>query len=76
MNPDQLDAALQAYCRRRPFRPFLIEFMSGAQVPVRHPEAIRRRGIFYVLRFPDHGFTAFAATGVSRLLDMPLNTPQ
>lgn len=71
MNSDQFDAALQAFCRRRPFRAFLIEFTSGAQAPVRHPEVIRRRGIFYVLRFPDHGFAAFAAESVSRLLDAP-----
>ena len=70
MNSDQFDAALQAFCRRHPFRPILIEFTSGAQIQIRHPEVIRRDGILYLLRFPDHGFAGFAAESVCRLLDM------
>lgn len=71
MNTDQFEAALYVYCRRRPFSRFLIEFTSGAQALIKHPEVVRRRGIFYVLRSTDGGFTAFAAESVSRLLDVP-----
>ena len=73
MNSDQFAAALKAFCGRRPFRGFLVEFTSGAQVPVSHPEAIRHSGAFFVLRFPDHGFAAFAAESVTRLLDVPIS---
>jgi len=40
MTPAQFDAALRAFCRRRPFRAFLIEFNSGSQLLIGHPEAI------------------------------------
>jgi len=42
MTPFQFDVALSAFCRRRPFRKFVVEFTSGNKVGVRHPEAIRR----------------------------------
>ena len=41
MTTEQFDAAYRAFCRRRSFRPFLIEFTSGYQVQVAHPEAVR-----------------------------------
>ena len=34
MNDDQLATCLRPYCRRRPFRPFEIEFVSGKTVKV------------------------------------------
>lgn len=71
MTPAQVDAAARAFCRRRPFRAFLIEFVSGTQMLIRHPEVIREAGEFYVARSPDGGFVTFAAESVSRLLDVP-----
>jgi hypothetical protein len=71
MTPAQLDVALRAFCRRRPFRNFVTEFTSGNQVSVRHPEAVRRRGDLYVMRAPDGGSMVFAAENVSRLFDAP-----
>lgn len=74
MNADDFDTALFVYCRRRPFRKFIIEFNSGAQVPIKHPEAIRRHGISYVLRATDRGFSVFVPESVTRLLDIPATT--
>jgi hypothetical protein len=71
MTSDQFDAACKAFCRRRPFRPFLIEFTSGAQMPVGHPESVRNEGHFYVARRADGGFVLLVADSVSRLLDFP-----
>lgn len=71
MSPAQLEAGLHAYCGRRPFRAFLIEFTSGVQVTVKHPEVVRKSGSSYVLRAPDHGFSFFSAESVCRLLDLP-----
>jgi hypothetical protein len=70
MTPVQFDAALGAYCRRRPFRTFLIEFASGSQVLITHPEAVGPKGGLYINRRPDAGYEAFAAESVTRLLDM------
>jgi hypothetical protein len=71
MTKDQFEAAYQGFGRRRPFRAFLMEFNSGRQVIVSHPEAVRSEGDVYVLRRPDGGHVVFAAESVCRLLDVP-----
>jgi hypothetical protein len=71
MTQDQFDAAQRGFCRRRPFLAFLIEFMSGNQVLVGHPEAVRFEGSVYALRCPDGSYVVFAAESVCRLLDVP-----
>jgi hypothetical protein len=71
MTSAQFDRALQAFCVRRPFSNFVVEFMSGNHVLVRHPEAIRRWGDLYTMRLPDGGNIVFPAESVSRLLDVP-----
>ena len=74
MTADQFDAAYRAFCRRRAFRTFLIEFKSGNQVLVSHPEAVRNEGQLYMMRCPDGGYVVFAADSVARLLDVPTAT--
>jgi hypothetical protein len=54
-----------------PFRTFLVEFMSGAQSPIRHPEALRKEGNLYIIRHPDGGNIVFPSESVARLLDEP-----
>jgi hypothetical protein len=49
----------------------LIEFTSGRQLPIGHPEAVRNEIDLYVMRGSDRGNVVFAAEGVSRLLDVP-----
>jgi hypothetical protein len=44
MTIDQFDVAYLAFCRRRPFRPFWIEFSSGNHLLIGHPEAVRNEG--------------------------------
>ena len=72
MTPSQFEFTLRGYCRRRPFQPFLVEFVSGIQVLVLHPEAIGPKGGIYTLRRPDGGYEVFAAEGVCRLVDVQL----
>ena len=74
MTPNQFDLALRSFCRR-PFRKFHIEFTSGSQIVIPHPEAIRREGILYAMRAPDGANMVFAAESISRLLDMPSIAP-
>lgn len=71
MTPAQFDLALRSYCRRRPFHPFLLEFASGSQMLIPHPEAIGPKAGLYLMRRPDSGYVVFAAESVSRLLDVP-----
>ena len=74
MTTDQFDAALRAFCRRRPFRAFLIEFTSGNQLLIGHPEAVRKDADLYVMRSPEGGYAVFAAESVCRLFDGPTAT--
>ena len=71
MTEEQFDAAYRAFRRRQPFRAFLIEFTSGTQLLIGHPEAVRHEAQFYVTRRPDGGYVLFAAECVCRLLDVP-----
>jgi hypothetical protein len=70
MTKDQFDAAYRAFCRRRPFRAFLVEFTSGSQLLIGHPEALRNEGQLCVTRCPDGNYVLFAAEGVCRCLDV------
>ena len=71
MTPIEFDAACRGFCRRRPFRAFILEFTSGNQMVISHPEAVYDAGVYYVERRPDGGFVVFSAESLSRLLDIP-----
>lgn len=72
MTLKQLERALRGFGQRRPFRRFLIEFASGRNLAIAHPEAIRREDDLYVVRLPEGEHVVFAATSVTRLLDPPV----
>lgn len=40
MTEQQFAKIIRAFARQRPFREFIIEFNSGEQVAVRHPEVV------------------------------------
>lgn len=52
----------------RPYRAYVIEFLSGDRVTVRHPEAVVRRENLYLLRNPDGAFRIFSAAAVCQLM--------
>jgi hypothetical protein len=76
MSNDQFDVAYRAFCRRRPFRTFVIEFTSGHQLLIGHSEAVRNEGHLYAMRCPDGGHVVFATDSVSRFLDLPVPAPK
>jgi hypothetical protein len=69
MTRDNFEIALRAFVRRRPFQPFLIEFHSGDNILVTHPEALRLQGDVcqYVTRASLN--CLFDSSSVSRLRD-------
>ena len=71
MTQTQFERALRGFCRRRPFRQFVIELENGRDVTITHPEAVRREGDLFIFREPDGRHVFFAAVGVTRLLDPP-----
>jgi hypothetical protein len=71
MSGADLERALQAFARRRPFRPFLIELQSGDRFLISHPEAVARYGELFLYRGADRGQRVFAGASVCQLLDPP-----
>jgi hypothetical protein len=69
MTGDELERGLRAFTRRRPFRTFLLEFVSGDRIQISHPEAIDRFGELFLYRAPDRSQRIFAASGVCQLID-------
>ena len=55
---------------RRPFQPYLIQFHSGDQVLVRHPEAVNFRGELVYHVSPSERYRLFDTTSVCQLLDV------
>jgi hypothetical protein len=71
MTADDLDRAVRALSRRRPFRPFFIEFHSGDRLQVSHPEAVIREEELFLHRGPDRSRRLFSGLGVCQIIDPP-----
>lgn len=74
MTPAALEAVLRSFARRRRFRPFWVELMSGDRIKATHPEAVRRVGELFVYRSADGAFRFFGAESVCQLLEEPAGT--
>ena len=61
--------SLQLFNRRAPFRPYLIEFVSGDRIQVRHPEAVEPFGNVFLFRTPDRENRIFEADAVIQFID-------
>lgn len=60
MTPKGFSTSLRAFVRQKPFRPFMVELVSGDRFAVDHPEALVFRG----------GIAVFvSAKGVPTLFD-------
>ena len=75
MSNDDLDAALSPMLSRLPFRPFLIEFMSGSSLRVSHPETVVRRGRVFLYRAADSAHRIFHGESVCQLVEELPPTP-
>jgi len=74
MTLDEFDATYRAFCRRRPFRTFSIEFTSGELLAISHPEAVRRERSLYAVKTPTNEDIVFTAASVCRVLDEPADS--
>jgi hypothetical protein len=66
---EELEASLRTFNRRRPFRAYLLEFVSGVQVRIEHREAIAFFNPLWLYRGPKKAQALFASSAVCRLLD-------
>ena len=71
MTSAALEAALRFFARRRPFRPFWLELLSGDRIKATHPEAVRLVGALFVDRSPDRALRLFPAESVCQVFDEP-----
>ena len=70
MSNEELEASLRTYNRRRPFRPYLLEFVSGIQVRIENRESIAFFTRFWLYRGPRRTQSLFQSSSVCRLLDL------
>jgi hypothetical protein len=61
--------ALRAFAQRKPFRPFIVERVSGEQIRVHHPEALAFQGGVAVYITPRGDFELFDHEGVAAVVD-------
>ncbi len=71
MTTDNFVRALKPFVRRRPFRPFVIEFITGEQLLVTHPESVYMHGELFVHVNPKHRQRIFDSNSICQLLDPP-----
>jgi hypothetical protein len=75
MTQKEFSAALGAFVRRRPFKPFLIEFFSGDRLLITHPEVLELRSGLYIHPTAGYRYRVFVCTSVCQLLDPPEPSP-
>ena len=70
MRTNTFARVLRAFCRRRPFRHFVIEFHTGGLLKIVHPELliIEDGGIVHYVNGRYHRL--FDASSVSQLMDL------
>jgi hypothetical protein len=75
MSGDDLERALHALNRRRPFRSFFLEFNSADRILISHPEAIDRQGELFIYRGPDGSHRVFSGASICQFIDPPPAAP-
>jgi len=73
MTLDVFRSCLTAFVQRRPFRPFLIELMSGDRVRVTHPEAVGIQKEMIYHASPQKVYQLFDGSSVCQLRDEPVD---
>lgn len=63
--------SLRAFIRRRPFKPFEVELVSGGRFTVEHPEALAHSGSVAVYLDPRGDIKPFDSDSVSQVADVP-----
>lgn len=63
--------ALKTFRARRTFRPFVLEFFTGGELLVGHPEALAMDGDVIIYRSANGLYRLFDAGSVCQLRDAP-----
>jgi len=68
MTPEHFQTTIRAFQRRSPFRPYIVELVSGDRIVVDHPEALVVRGGVGVFVSADGSPAIFDHEGVSQVI--------
>jgi hypothetical protein len=71
MNTSNLLRVIKAFAKRKPFRPYLIELVSGDRIHVTPPEAVGLDGDLLHLEGLDGRHRLLEASAVCQVLDRP-----
>ncbi|MBV8782141.1 MAG: hypothetical protein JO353_12160 [Phycisphaerae bacterium] len=71
MTPDHFQTTIRAFQRRTPFRPYVVELVSGDRSAVDHPEALVVRGGVGVFVSSAGAPSIFDHDAVSQVIAMP-----
>jgi hypothetical protein len=69
MTGDDLEQILRAFARRRPFKPYFIEFNSGDRVRVTHPDCVDRHEELFHYVGSGRSQRVFTGASVCQLID-------
>ena len=69
MSPSGFRQALRSFSKRRPFRPFRVEFFTGEEILVRHPEAMDIRGNIVAFIAPNRHVRFFDSYSICQFLE-------
>ena len=70
MTDSNFQNSLQSFVRRRPFKPFAVELVSGDRFTIDHPEVLALRGAVAVYIDKDGKYTLFDSTTVAELSEV------
>jgi hypothetical protein len=69
MTPDHFQTTIRAFQRRSPFKPYVVELVSGTRIQVDHPEALVLRGGVGVFVDATGAPSIFDNEGVTRVVE-------
>ena len=75
MIANNFERSLQAMVRRKPFRPFTVELVSGDRIEVDHPEALIHRAGVAVYISPEGYPALFDHDGVCQIIGEAAQKP-
>jgi len=71
MTADNFERALRAFSHRQPFKPFMVELVSGDRFQVRHPEAVAIYHGIAIFYASTSQYRLFDGESVSQVFDEP-----
>jgi hypothetical protein len=71
----EFSVALRAFSRRQPFQSFLVEFVSGRQIQIKHPGGVAAFARVWLVHEAHGARVVFSSSSVCRLLDGPPVAP-